>query len=84
MTVLQLRKLSDIIVASVDRIEDELRARDLDFPSLDTAYTEKSEAARTIPEIYKEATLITAAAGQLAAISQPPAVKIIEMARAVS
>jgi hypothetical protein len=82
--IAQLRKLSDLISASVSRIENELGARNLDFPALDTLYTEESEAARTIPEVFKEVNVITAAAGQIAALSQPPATKILDMARAVS
>ena len=68
----QLRALSDLIKASVDRIEALCAELNQTYPLLELPITPQSEAARMSPDVIAEGTLIVAAAGQLIATVRPP------------
>jgi hypothetical protein len=75
-----LRKLSDIIRGAVDKIDEILETRELEFPSLDTPYSQESEAVREIPEVFNAVNLISAAGAQLTAITRPPTLAMLDNA----
>lgn len=77
--VSDLRKLSNIISGAVDRIEAILKAQNLSFPSLDTPFSQESEVAREIPEVFNATNIITSAAAQLAAIARSPAMTMLDV-----
>ena len=79
-TLADLRKLSEIITQSIDQIEKEVTASNLEFPSAESTYTKQSEAARELPEVFEASNRIVAAAGQLAALVRSPPLTILDTA----
>ena len=78
-----LRKLAKIINDSVDRIEQELSARSLEFPSLASSYSEKQETARNLPEVSSAVVAIVAASEQLAMAVRSPSASLLDMSKKV-
>lgn len=70
--VAELRALSNLINASVDKIEAALVARGQQYPISDQLFTPQSEAARMAPDVMQEGSIIVAAAAQLIAATRPP------------
>ncbi|VDB86470.1 unnamed protein product [Peniophora sp. CBMAI 1063] len=76
-----LRKLSNIISDSVDRIEKVLASSSLDFPSLVSLYSEKQEAARNLPGVAKSVVALIAASEQLAMTARSPSASLLDMSK---
>ncbi|VDB83099.1 unnamed protein product [Peniophora sp. CBMAI 1063] len=75
----ELRKLSNIINDAVDHIEHTLSARSVDFPSLNSTYTEEDEEIRATPAIADAITAIVAASEQLAMVTRSPSLTILDI-----
>jgi hypothetical protein len=78
-TLAELRDLSNIISSAVERIEETLKAKKLDFPSLDTPFSRESETPREVPEVFEATCVITAAASRLATMVRSPAMGMIDV-----
>ncbi|KZV75021.1 S-adenosyl-L-methionine-dependent methyltransferase [Peniophora sp. CONT] len=74
-----LRQLSNIIGNAVDRIEQTLTARSVEFPSLDTPYDEAEEQVRAMPEIADATVAIIASAEQLAMVARAPSLTMLDI-----
>ncbi|TFY59841.1 hypothetical protein EVG20_g7636, partial [Dentipellis fragilis] len=72
----ELKALADLIKSNVDAIEAATKSAALEFPSLQTAFSLQSEAARLLPEVVDATTRIVAAASQLIAAVRPPPLSI--------
>ena len=75
----ELKKLSSIISAAVDRIEQTLDHSKLDFPSLTSPYKKEEEAVRAIPDVANATLAIVAAAEQLAMVARPPSSTLLDI-----
>lgn len=75
--VAELRALSNLIKASVDKIEALCLERGQTYPSLNSTFTGQSEAPRMAPDVIAEGTIIVAAAAQLVAAVRSPPVGIL-------
>ncbi len=80
----ELRALSDLIKASVDKIEALCAERGQTFPLSDLPFTPQSEAPRMAPDVIAEGTIIVAAAAQLIAAVRPPPLGLLTYATQVS
>ncbi len=82
-----LSKLRDIIVGAVDSILGVCAARDIAFPSLDSpadASEYAKDGVRNDPTVSEAISLGVAAAAQLIATLQPPAMTLYSSAARVS
>lgn len=82
-----LTKLRDIIVGAVDAILGVCAARDVAFPRLDSAADAgeyAKDGVRNDPEVADAISLGVAAAAQLIATLQPPAMTLYSSAARVS
>ena len=80
----ELRALSNLIQASVDRIETSLATQGKTFPAANEPFTAESEAARSTPEVENAVGDIVSAASQLIAVSRTPMLTLIATALGVS
>lgn len=72
----ELKALAKLIYDSVEDIETNCKARNVNFPSLSEKFTPESEVFRGNPAIIQATGNITAAASQLIALARPPAVTL--------
>jgi hypothetical protein len=81
-----LRNLVDILSSAVQAIDDRYAAANLDFPALDEPCDPTSEAEQlltTDPGVTKAVAHIVAAAGQLSASVEFPALAVVNTALSV-
>lgn len=71
-----IRALLDLIKTSIDDAERACITSGQLFPSLDTLYSSKSEAARSHPAVEQASNILIAAAYQLIATVRPPPVTL--------
>ncbi|KAF8509859.1 O-methyltransferase-domain-containing protein [Hysterangium stoloniferum] len=71
-----MNQLTDLLVASVKRIEGVCAARGVDFPSLEDPFTPESEQIRADPVISEASSTLLAAALHLVALVRPPSITI--------
>lgn len=77
-----LKALADIVSNGIDKIEAAVKAKNTVFPSLDEPFNADNEAIRT--EVFADAVPVIAAAHQLIATLQLPAVSAATSALYVS
>ncbi|KAI0346013.1 S-adenosyl-L-methionine-dependent methyltransferase [Trametopsis cervina] len=70
--VSELRALSDLIKAAVDKIEAACTSRGQIYPSANDPFTFDSEIPRASPDVVQDGIVIVAAAAQLIAAVRPP------------
>ncbi|KAI0771399.1 O-methyltransferase [Irpex lacteus] len=78
--VAELRALSDLIKASVDKIEALCAERGQTYPTSDVPFSPQSEAPRMAPDVIAEGTIIVAAAAQLITAVRPPPLSVLTQA----
>lgn len=81
-----LRTLVEILSGAVNRIESQYEAAGLEMPSLDTPFDSVNLASTLLshPDVIAQASLVVAAAEQLAVAVRPPRMVILENILAVS
>lgn len=78
--IAELRALSDLIKASVDKIEALCAERGQTYPTSDAPLSPQSEAPRMAPDVIAEGTIIVAAAAQLITAVRPPPLSVLTQA----
>lgn len=79
-----LRNLANIVVQAVDTIESTCSKQGLSIPGLDELFTPESGAALQNADIARAATLLNAAAQELALAVRTPHASVLDIARGVS
>lgn len=79
-----LTQLVDLLRSSADVLEKACAANGTSIPNINQPFTPSSEAFRKDPVVAEAATVVTAAATQLAAIVNPPHVSLYHCAGGVS
>ena len=82
--IAELKALANIILSSIEQIEQVTTANSFTFPSPDSTFCPESEAPRMHPAIQSAGSLIASAAAQLITLVRPAPLTLLDISTQVS